>query len=136
MNPEYRPYHPKWHRERVPIFWWIRRWPYMKFIAREMTSVLVTYSMLMLLALVVAVDRGQASFAAFLDWLSHPVMVIVNVAVLAGVLFHTITWLNLAPMALVPKIAGRRVPPRLVLLGHYGAWVACTAIVAWALVAR
>jgi fumarate reductase subunit C len=108
----------------------------MKFIAREMTSVLVTYSMLMLLALVVAVDRGQASFAAFLDWLSHPVMVVVNVAVLLGVLFHTITWLNLAPMALVPKIGGRRVPPRLVLLGHYGAWVACTAIVAWALVAR
>jgi fumarate reductase subunit C len=136
LNPDYRPYHPKWHRERVPIFWWIRRWPYMKFIAREMTSVLVTYSMLMLLALVVAVDRGQASFAAFLDWLSHPVMVVVNVAVLLGVLFHTITWLNLAPMALVPKIGGRRVPPRLVLLGHYGAWVACTAIVAWALVAR
>ena len=61
MNPEYRPYHPKWYRHRVPIFWWLGQWAYLKFIARELTSILVGYSAVMLLVLVVAVDRGEAA---------------------------------------------------------------------------
>ena len=136
MNPDYRRHHPKWYRPRVPIFWWLTEWAYVKFIGREMTSVLVAYSAVMVLVLVVAVDRGEAAYSAFMEWLSSPAVVVLHVGVLLGALFHSITWLNLAPMALVAKIGGRRVPDVAVLLGHYAAWVACTAVVAWALIGR
>ena len=53
MNPDYRRHHPKWYRPRVPIFWWLSERAYVKFIGREMTSVLVAYSAVMVLVLVV-----------------------------------------------------------------------------------
>ncbi len=136
MNPEYRPYHPKWYRPRVPIFWWLREWAYLKFIARELTSVLVGYSAVMLLVLVVVVDRGEAAYLELLGWLSRPSVVVFHMAVLLGVLFHAVTWLNLAPMAIVVKVGGRRVPARAVLLSHYFAWAVCSVVLAWALVWR
>ncbi|HIC14032.1 MAG TPA: fumarate reductase subunit C [Candidatus Latescibacteria bacterium] len=136
VNPEYRPYHPKSYRPRVPIFWWLRQWAYLKFIARELTCVLVAYSAVMLLVLVVVVDQGQAAYLEFVDWLSRPSVVAFHVAVLLGALFHTVTWLNVAPMAIVLKVSGRRVPARAVLLGHYFAWVVCSAVLAWALIQK
>ena len=136
MNPEYRPYHPKWCRTKVPIFWWLWEWAYVKFICRALTSVLVAYSAVMLLVLVVAVDRGEAAYLSFVDWRSRPAVVVFHVGVLMGVLFHTITWLNLAPMAIVAKVGGRRVPNVAVLLGHYAAWVVCSTVVVWALIWR
>ena len=136
MNPEYRPYHPKSYRPRVPIFWWLRQWAYLKFIARELTCVLVAYSAVILLVLVVVVDQGQAAYLEFVDWLSRPSVVAFHVAVLLGALFHTVTWLNLAPMAIVVKLGDRKVPPTAVLIGHYGAWFACSVVVAWLLLWR
>jgi len=136
VNPEYQPYHPKWYRPKVPIFWWLRQRAYVTFIARELTSVLVAYSAVLLLVMAVAVDRGGPDYVAFVDWLSRPAVVALHVAVLLGLLFHTITWLNLAPMAIVVKAGGRTVPAVAILIGHYAAWVACSAVVAWVLVGR
>ena len=79
---------------------------------------------------------GEAAYLSLVEWLSRPTVVVVHVGVLLGVLFHTITWLNLAPMAIVAKVGGRRVPNVAVLLGHYAAWVVCSAVVVWALIWR
>ena len=136
MNPEYRRYHPKWYRPRVPIFWWLEQRAYVAFIGRELTSVFVAYSAVLLVVLVLALDRGEAAYMEVMDWLSRPAVLSAHVLVLLMVLFHAITWINLAPMAIVAKIGGRRVPASAVLLGHYAAWVVCTAFVAWVLIWR
>jgi fumarate reductase subunit C len=127
-NPEYTPFHPRWHRERIPIFWWVRNRRYMAFIARELTSVLVLYSGVLLVATLVAAAHGAEAFEAFLGWLARPWAIALHTFVLAGLLFHTITWLNLAPRALVLRVGGRRVPPRLVLAGHYAAWIGLSTL--------
>ena len=136
MNPKYRPYYPRWHRKLVPIFWWLRNWSYAAFIARELTRVFVAYSAIMLLVLVLAMDRGQAAFAEMMDWLGTPAVVAAHVLVLCILLFHTITWLNLAPMAIVVKLGDRKVPPAAILIGHYAAWLVSTVVVAWLLLWR
>ncbi len=136
MNPQYRAYHPRWYRKRVPIFWWLRKRSYAAFIARELTSVFVAYSAIMLVALVLAMDRGEAAYVGMMDWLATPIVVAAHILVLLVVLFHTITWLNLAPMAIVVKLGDRKLPASAVLMGHYGAWAVCTAIVAWLLIWR
>ena len=35
----YTPYHPKWYRRPVSVWWWLESWPYMRFVLRELTSV-------------------------------------------------------------------------------------------------
>ena len=52
-------------------------------------------------------------------------------AVLGIVVFHSVTWLSLAPQALVVKLGKRRVPDAIVLLAHYGAWLLASVVVVW-----
>ena len=136
MNPQYRPYYPRWYRKRVPIFWWLRRRSYAAFIARELTSVFVVYSAAVIVQLVLIMDRGEPAWEAALNWLAHQLVITAHVLVLFIVLFHAITFLNLAPLAIVVKLGDRKVPPSAVLIGHYAAWFACSVIVAWLLLWR
>ncbi len=136
MNPEYKLYRPRWYRQRLPIFWWLRRPAYTKFISRELTSVFVAYTALLLLLQVLMLLRGAEAYAAFTDWLARPWVVGLHLFVLLVLLFHSVTWLNLAPKALVLKLGRRRVPDGAVLLGHYAAWLGASALVAWLVLGR
>ena len=85
-----------------------------------------------LLLLVRAVGRGGPAYRRFLDWSREPWMLALNVVALAFVVFHAITWFNLAPQAMVvrgARQAGAAVPGSLV--AHYAAWAVVSALVAW-----
>ncbi|MGH9464193.1 MAG: fumarate reductase subunit C [Thermoanaerobaculia bacterium] len=131
MKTAYHPYHPEPHRERLPIFWWLRKLSYAKFITRELTSLAVAYAAVLLLVEVAAVARGPAAYARFLALLATPPALALHGAVLLFLLFHTLTWLGLAPQAMVLRLGGRRVPDRVVLAAHYLAWLAASGLVAW-----
>ena len=133
MNPEYSEYHPKWYRRRMPIFWWLGRPSYTRFIVRELTSVFVAYTAVVLLVQLWSLARGPEAYDQFLSWLQLRPVIAVNIVVLAALLFHTVTWLNLAPKALVLRFGGRRMPATVVLLMHYAAWLVVSAVVAWLL---
>jgi fumarate reductase subunit C len=131
MNPAYQPYHPKWHRKRMPIFWWLGQLPYVKFITRELTSLAVGYAVLLLLAEVWAVARGAAAHARFLGFLAAPPVLAFHIFVCAALVFHSVTWLNLAPKALVVRLGGRRLPDWMVVAGHYFLWLVASLVVVW-----
>ncbi len=133
MKAAYRPYHPEPHRERMPIFWWLRKLPYAKFITRELTSLAVAYAAVLLIVEVGAVARGPEAYARFQQFLAAPATVALHGAVLLFLLFHTLTWLGLAPQAMVVRLAGRRVPDRAILAAHYLAWLAASGLVVWVL---
>ena len=135
-NPDYTRHHPRWHRRRIPIFWWTRKWVYTKFILRELTSQPVMYVALFLVANVWFLGRGPEVYETFLGWLAHPAALVFHLLVLAGLVFHTVTWLNLAPKALVLRIRGREVPSAAVLAAHYGAWLALSGLLLWLLAGR
>jgi fumarate reductase subunit C len=105
-----------------------------RFIARELTSLVVAYAVGLLLVQVYLAPRPDG-YARFVSALRSPPIVAFHVLVLLALLFHTVTWLNLAPRALVVRVAGRRVPAGLVLLGHYAAWVGVSGLLAWVLLA-
>lgn len=123
LNAGYKRHHPKWHRERVPIFWWLRSASYVKFMFRELTSLFVAYAAGLLLVQAWVLGQGAAAHARLLNWLSHPAVVTWHVILLATLLFHTVTWLNLTPQALVLRLGRWRVPKAVVWAGHYAAWL-------------
>jgi fumarate reductase subunit C len=136
INADYRLHHPRWHRQRMPIFWWLAERAYVKFIARELTSLAVGYAALLLLAEVAAVARGAAAHARFLRFLSSPPVLAWHLVILGALLFHTVTWLNLAPKAITLRAGGRRVPDAAIVLGHYFLWVVASAAAAWWLLGK
>jgi fumarate reductase subunit C len=114
----------------VSVFWWARRTSYLVFIMRELSSVFVAWFVVYLLLLVSAVHGGSERYQQFLDWSARPWVLLLNVVALMFVLLHGFTWFNLAPKALVVRIRGRQVPPRMVAAGHFGAWAVASAVVA------
>jgi fumarate reductase subunit C len=127
----YTAYHPRWYRRRVSTWWWMGRWSYLKFILREISSVFVAWFVLILLLHIRALSQGPHAYSALQDWLRNPVVVVVNVVSLFFVLFHAVTWFNLAPAAMVVRIGGKKVPGVLIAAGNYAAWVVVSAGVAW-----
>jgi fumarate reductase subunit C len=122
------------YREPVPLLWWTRRRSYLLFALRELSSVAVAWFVVHFLLLVTAVHRGPAAYREFLDWSASPLVLLVNLVALAFVVLHAVTWFNLAPKALVVRMQGQQVPPRVIAAGHFGAWFVVSAVVAFVLV--
>jgi fumarate reductase subunit C len=133
LNPDYRPHHPKWHRRRMPIFWWVRKYRYFRFIARELTSLAVGYAAVLLMVQAWALARGPEAQAGFEAWLRTPAVMALHVFVFLALAFHAVTWFNLAPRALALRLGGRRLPDGVVLFAHYAAWLTVSGLVGWAL---
>jgi succinate dehydrogenase subunit C len=129
----YTPYHPRWHRTRVSTYWWMQRAPYLIFILRELSSIFVAWFVVYLLGLVRALSQGESSYRQFLDWSGSPFILLLNLVSLFFVVFHAVTWFNLAPKAMVVHVGRTRVPGFLVAASNYFAWAVASALVAWLL---
>ena len=86
----------------MSTYWWLRAPLVPGFILRELSSVFVAWFVVFLLLLVRAVGRGDDAYRAFLDLVGCTLSVLaVNVVALLFVVFHAVTWFNLAPKAMV-----------------------------------
>lgn len=124
---------PKMYRTRMSTYWWLGRWPYLKFILRELSSVFVAWFVIMTLLQIDALRRGPADYMEFQEWLRNPVVIALNIISFFFVIFHAVTWFNLAPKAMAIRAGGKRVPAVLIAGPNYIAWVAISAAVAWLL---
>jgi fumarate reductase subunit C len=131
VDVDYTPYHPRWLRSRMSTYWWLRKGSYLAFILRELSSLFVAWAIVYLLFLVRAVATGDAAYLSFLQWARHPVVLTLNVVTFFFLVFHAITWFNLAPQAMVVKVGKTRVPGVLIAGSNYAAWAVLSAVVAW-----
>ena len=125
------PYHPRWYRRRMSVWWWLKNRAYARFVARELTSVFVAFFSVLYLWQLRAVAQGPAAYADALARLKTPLFLAVDTVALLFVLFHTITWFNLTPTAMVVRVRGKRVPDTIVAGSNYVAWVVLSAVVGW-----
>jgi fumarate reductase subunit C len=130
-GPSYTAYHPRWLRSRTSTYWWLMRGSYLAFILRELSSVFVAWFVVFLLLLVRAISRGESAYLEFLAWSATPVMLILNLVSLLFVVFHAMTWFNLAPKAMVVRMGQSDVPPLMIAASNYAAWVVVSALLAW-----
>jgi fumarate reductase subunit C len=130
-TPRYTEFHPRWHRPHMSTYWWLKRGPYLAFILRELSSVCIAWFIVFMLLLVRAVSQSHDRYSQFLEWCKSPILLVANVVALFFILFHSVTWLNLAPKAMVVRVGGRRVPPAGIVGANYAAWAMISAILAW-----
>ncbi len=132
-RPAHTPYHPKWFRRRVSVWWWLKSGPYVFFVLRELTSVFVALVAFLLLALVRAVAEGPEAYARLLVRLQSPLFIVLSGVAFLSVLFHTVTWFNLAPKAVSVCLGGKKVPDWAVAGLNYAAWLFLSGAVAFIL---
>jgi len=113
------------------VWWWLEKGSYTVFVLRELTSVAVAFFAVVTLGLVRAVAEGPDAYQRFLARLGTPLFLSLHVVAFVFVLFHAITWFNLAPKAMVVRIKGKRVPDAIVTGLNYGAWLVLSGAVAF-----
>ena len=128
---QYTSYHPRWYRRRMPVLWWLKDRAYVKFVLRELTSVFVALFALLYLWQLRALAQGPDAYAQFVGRLQSPLFLTVDIVALVFVLFHTITWFNAAPAAVVARVRGKKVPAGIIIGSQYVAWVLGSGIIAW-----
>jgi fumarate reductase subunit C len=126
-------YLPKTFRARMSTYWWLERWSYLKFILRELSSVFVASFVILTLLQIRALKRGPTDYIEFQEWLRSPIVLALNAVSLFFVIFHAVTWFNLAPKAMAVRVGGKRVPGVLIAGPNYVAWLAISAAIAWLL---
>ena len=131
MSARYTEFHPRWYRRRMSVFWWVGRRSYLIFVLRELSSVFVAWSVVFLLLLIHAVGQGGTQYRQFVHLSGDPWMLALNVVTLAFVVFHALTWFNLAPQAMVVRLRGKRVPRSWIAGAHYAGWALLSALAAW-----
>jgi fumarate reductase subunit C len=126
----YTPYHPRWYRRRMSVWWWLERWSYAKFVLRELTSVFVALCSFATLWLIVELSRSPEAWSRAMAVLRSPLAVLLSIITLVALLYHSLTWFSLAPSAMVVRTGGRRLPDAMVSGAHYAAWIVISAVLA------
>jgi len=130
-RPAYTEFHPRWYRPRVSVYWWLGEWQYLRFILRELSSVFVAAFVIATLLGLRALRNGPEAYARFLHRLQTPTAIVLSTISLFFVLFHTITWFNLAPRAMAIRLRGQRLPDIVIAAPNYVLWLVVSVAVGW-----
>lgn len=119
------------YQRPVRFTWWLGNRAYTLFVVRELTSLFIAAYAALLLLLVRSLSQGRDAYAAYLQFVNAPGMVIFHIIALAAALFHTVTWFNLAPKGMALRVGGRALPDKIIVAANYIAWLVVSAIIAW-----
>jgi fumarate reductase subunit C len=133
MNPATATAAPtkEYHRP-MPATWWLRNRHLVAYIIRELTSVFIAAYAVFLLYLLSATNRAgkdAAAVDAIADRLNSPGWYVFHVLVFVFAIYHSITWFNLTPQALVLWRGEERVSPVLIAGAHYGLWIILSLLI-------
>jgi fumarate reductase subunit C len=111
----------------MPATWWLHNYHLVLFMIREMTSLFVAGYAVFLLVLLYL--RFSNNLQAFNDVLNSPVSLVLQVLALIFVVFHSITWFNLTPKAVIVWRGEEKVSPVMIAGAHYALWAVVSLIV-------
>ena len=107
--------------------WWLAQGRYVRYMAREITSLFIgAYSAVLVVGLA-RLAEGRAAWDAYLEALQSPLGVAFHIVALLFALYHTATWFNVTPKAMPLEVAGRRLPGVAIVGAHYAGWVVVSA---------
>ncbi len=93
--------------------WWRRDPFFLRYMAREFTSIFVVAYALILLAGLIRLSQGEGAFGDWLDGLASPASVAFHVVLFAVFAYHTWSWFRIMPKTMPPVlVAGHRLSAR------------------------
>ena len=133
MNPRKSPPEDLLYRPHMSFWWWWQQKNYFLFMVRELSAVFVGLFALISLVGVYRLGQGEDTYQLYLSALQTPSAQVLFVVILLFSLYHTLTWIHLTPMIMVVRIGSKTVPPILVLIASYLAWIVISLILLYLL---
>jgi fumarate reductase subunit C len=110
--------------------WYLDRWPYLKFVIRETSSIFVVWFVIVMLFQIRAIATGEHAYAHFQAWMANPIVMIINVVAFVSIVFHAVTWFMLVPRVFIRHAMGNILPDFMIAAPNYGAWFVASAVIA------
>src|SRR5262245_22921394 len=110
----------------IPATWWLHNRHLVLFMVREFTSVFVAGYAVFLIMLI---GKSNGDSQAFVDTLLCPGAIVFQIVALPFVVYHSVTWFNLTPKAIVVFSGEERVSPVVIAGGHYALWVIVSFVI-------
>ena len=111
--------------------WWSNHPFYRFYMLREATVLPLILFTLFLTFGLGALVKGPEAWAGWLEFMSNPVVVVLNILALLGSLFHAQTFFSMMPQVMPIKIKGKALDKKIVVLAQ---WAAVAAISLFVLV--
>jgi fumarate reductase subunit C len=114
----------------MPATWWLKRWPYTKFMIRDITAIFIAgYCVFLMVLMWRAIHAtGPEDFRHFYQSLRSAPSVILHTIALIFAVIHSVTFFNLTPRVIVIYRGDERVPDRMIAGLHYAMWAVCTLV--------
>ncbi|MBD8168067.1 fumarate reductase subunit FrdC [Erwinia persicina] len=97
--------------------WWQSLPFYRLYMLREGTALPALWFSIELIIGLFALKLGPDSWAGFVSFLQHPIVLLLNLVALVAALHHSKTWFDLAPKAQIIIVKGEKLPPEPVIKG-------------------
>jgi fumarate reductase subunit C len=111
----------------MPATWWLHNYHLVLFMIRELTSLFVAgYAVFLLVLLYLRFTDQEQRFN---EVLTSPVSIVLQLIALVFVVFHSVTWFNLTPKAVILWRGEEKVNPALIAGAHYALWAVVSLIV-------
>jgi fumarate reductase subunit C len=106
-------------------------------MVREVTAVIVALYAIVLLVGVLRLSQGEAAWQGWLEALRSPLSILFHVVLLAGMIYHAISWFQIMPKTMpMLFVGGKRVTASTITNAGFAAAVLAALVllaVAWGL---
>lgn len=113
--------------------WWLKHRFFKRYMLREATVLPLVFFLLCLLAGMVALLKGPASWQGWVAFMGSPVVLALNLLALAASLYHAATFFVLFPRVMPLRIAGHRLPDTAIVAGQWAGVVVVALLLFWLL---
>lgn len=111
--------------------WWLARPRYIRYMAREVSCVLIGAYTGVLVVGLLRLGQGADAWAGFVAALQTPISMAFHLLALAFALYHTTTWFNVTPKAMPLQLGDWQVPGGLIIAAHYIVWLMVSAVIVY-----
>ncbi len=116
-------------REVPRASWFLKQPRYIRYMAREVTSLFIGAYTLMLVIAIKRVAEGPDAFQNFLEILYSPLGILFNISTLLAALYHSTSWFNVTPQAMPIQWGEEFVSGRIIVGAHYIIWIAISILI-------
>ena len=117
-------------RQTSKIGWWLKQPRYVRYMAREMSALFIGIYVLILMAGLFGLSRGEAEYEAFLQKAEGSIGLIFAVVAMIFAVYHTYTWFQVTPKAMPLMIGSKRLPGLIIVAAHWIGFIV-VSVVLW-----
>lgn len=109
--------------------WYLRQGRYVRYMARELTSLFIGLHTFLLVCALGALSAGKEAYDGFIGVLQTPYYMAFLVLTLLFAIYHSISWFNVTPQAMPIQKGEDFLPGGIIIGAHYGIWAMATIVV-------